>query len=86
MLDTKAPPPSKGIACRQIGRFIAKGSCFALRDHAGVDTWLEIDPIPLHLLGEEVEAKGRRYGADLMWVEGIGPTNLKQGDHLGAGK
>lgn len=59
--------------CRKVGHFIAKGGCFALQDDAGLDVWLEIDPIPLHLLDEEVEIEGQQFGPDLIWVKGIRP-------------
>jgi hypothetical protein len=75
--DAGSPAPSgesgRWVACRRTGHFIAKGSCFALHERDGHDVWLEIDPIPLHLLEEEVEITGQQYGADLIWVKAIGP-------------
>lgn len=68
-LETKLNP-----SCRTVGRFIAKGSSFALQDRAGADIWLEMDQIPLHLLDEDVEITGRHYGPSLIWVEAIGPV------------
>ncbi|WP_156677836.1 DUF5818 domain-containing protein [Sphingomonas profundi] len=76
MPDERAPPPAAetGAArCRATGRFIAKEGAFALHG-ADADVWLELDPIPLHLLDEDVEITGRRYGASLIWVEAIGPV------------
>jgi hypothetical protein len=61
--------------CREIGRFIAKGGCYALHGADGADVWLEIEPVPLHLLDEDVEITGERYGADLIWVSAIGPVS-----------
>lgn len=61
-------------SCRVVGRFISKGSAFALHDESGADVWLEIDPVPLHLLDEDVEIVGQHYGADLIWVHSIGPV------------
>jgi hypothetical protein len=60
--------------CRKVGHFISKAGCFALHDQTGSDVWLEIDPIPLHLLDEEVEIVGQQFGTDLIWVKGIQPT------------
>lgn len=69
------PPPARvadGTRCRRIGRFIAKGGCFALRGESG-DVWLEVNPIPLHLLDEQVAITGRCYGAHIL-VELMGPA------------
>jgi hypothetical protein len=59
--------------CRKIGRFVEKDGCFALRGRDS-DVWLEIDPVPLHLLDEQVEISGQQYGRDLVWVTAIGPV------------
>lgn len=64
------PGPS---SCRRIGSFVSKGGCFALRSADGQEVWLDIDPVPLHMLDEEVEITGRSYGDALVWVESIGP-------------
>jgi hypothetical protein len=61
-------------ACRKVGQFIAKGGCFALHDAEGPDVWLEIDPIPLHLIDEEVEIVGQHFGPELVQVMAIRPT------------
>jgi len=76
--DTRSPQPGSPVAapeetCRKVGRFIAKGGSFALHDADGSDIWLEMHPIPLHLVGEDVEITGQRYGLDLIWVTAIGP-------------
>ena len=70
-------PADVRAACRKVGHFIAKGGCFALRDGGGTDAWLEIEPVPLHLLDEEVEIVGRLYGNDLIWVQSIAPTGRR---------
>jgi hypothetical protein len=59
--------------CRKTGQFIAKGGCFALHGEDGVDVWLDIDPVPLHMLDQTVEISGRLFGARHVWVETIGP-------------
>jgi hypothetical protein len=61
--------------CRRVGQFVAKGGCFALHDPAGGDVWLEINPIPLHLLDEEVEIVGQHFGPELVYVKSIRPTS-----------
>ncbi|HEY0270807.1 MAG TPA: DUF5818 domain-containing protein [Sphingomonas sp.] len=69
------PPADAGAdACRKTGHFIAKGGCFALHGKDGVDVWLDIDPVPLHMLDQEVEICGRAFGARHIWVEAIGPV------------
>jgi hypothetical protein len=60
--------------CHEVGRFIAKDGCYALQNVAGADVWLEIEPIPLHLIDEDVEIFGERFGKDLIWVSAIGPA------------
>lgn len=60
--------------CREVGRFIAKGGCYALHRENGADVWLEIEPVPLHLIDEDVEITGERFGKDLIWVSAIGPA------------
>jgi hypothetical protein len=79
MLDKSgSPAPSLDsgteMSCRMVGRFVGKEGCFALRDRAGAEVWLEMDRIPLHLLDEDVEITGRRYGASLIAVETFGPV------------
>jgi hypothetical protein len=71
-----AQPANRGPdqQCHMVGQFVAKGSSFALRDPAGAEVWLEMDRIPLHLLGEDVEIRGQRYGVSLVSVEAIGPV------------
>lgn len=70
----QSPSPVAGEpGCRKVGHFISKGGCFALREGAGPEVWLEIDPVPLHLLDEEVEIEGQAFGPDLIWVRGIRP-------------
>lgn len=66
------PIPAR-TTCHEVGRFISKGSCFALQRADGREVWLEIEPVPLHLLDEDVEITGERYGPDLIWVAAIGP-------------
>jgi Protein of unknown function (DUF5818) len=61
-------------ACCRVGHFIEKGGCFALADQSGGSIWLEIDPVPLHLLDEEVEITGEQFGSELIWVQTIGPV------------
>ncbi len=78
-MSAKTDSPSIGAhaaetGCRKIGQFISKGGCFALHGATGPDVWLEIDPIPLHFLDEEVEIEGQQFGPDLIWVRGIKPT------------
>jgi hypothetical protein len=69
-----APPPGAGpSACRKTGHFIEKGGCFALHGEDGVDLWLDIDPVPLHMIDQHVEISGRQFGARHIWVEAIGP-------------
>lgn len=60
--------------CRMVGRFVGKEGCFALREKGGTEVWLEMERIPLHLLDEDVEITGRRYGASLILVETFGPV------------
>lgn len=68
------PVPASTGPCREIGQFISKGGCFALHGGDGIDVWLEIDPVPLHMLDEQVEIAGLRYGSDHIWVTSIGPV------------
>lgn len=68
------PDESEGARCTRIGRFVAKDGCFALQQSAGLDVWLEVDPVPLHMLDDMVEITGRSYGANHIWVEAIGPV------------
>ena len=80
MLDKSgSPAPSldgdAAMPCRMVGRFVGKEGCFALRDRGGTEVWLEMDRIPLHLLDEDVEITGRRYGLSLVSVEAIGPVS-----------
>ena len=63
-----------GTICRATGRLFGKSSCFALRQSDGDDIWLEMDPIPLHLLDADVEIEGEQFGADLILVQGIRPA------------
>jgi hypothetical protein len=72
-LPVIAPTGAPVAACRKTGHFIAKGGCFALHDEDGVDVWLDIDPVPIHMIGERVEISGRLFGARHIWVEAIGP-------------
>jgi hypothetical protein len=68
-------PASSGSGmCRKTGLFIAKGGCFALHGDDGIDMWLDIDPVPLHMIDHEVEISGRFFGARHIWVEAIGPV------------
>lgn len=60
--------------CHEVGRFISKGGCYALHGTDGAETWLEIEPVPLHLIDQDVEITGERYGTDLIWVSAIGPA------------
>jgi hypothetical protein len=60
--------------CRKVGSFVSKEGCFALRSADGQEVWLEIDPVPLHMLDEEVEIIGRQFGQSLVWVQSIGPA------------
>ncbi|KQX19380.1 MULTISPECIES: DUF5818 domain-containing protein [unclassified Sphingomonas] len=59
---------------RQTGRLIARNHCFALRCEDGGEYRLEMDPVPQHLLGQQVRIEGRIYGSSLIAVEGIGPA------------
>ncbi|TVV74040.1 DUF5818 domain-containing protein [Sphingomonas solaris] len=77
MADSAVPhllPAARVRPCRVVGRFVDKDNCFALRDRGGTEIWLEMEQIPLHLLDQDVEVSGRRYGTDLIWVEAIGPV------------
>jgi hypothetical protein len=60
--------------CHEVGRLIAKDGCYALHSVTGTDVWLEIEPVPLHLIDEDVEIIGERFGKDLIWVSAIGPA------------
>jgi hypothetical protein len=73
MADITTPAIGK-VSCRQTGQFISKGGCFALQGANGADIWLEIDPVPLHFLDEEVEFVGQHYGPGLVQVSSIRPT------------
>jgi hypothetical protein len=66
--------PSHASPCRRTGSFVSKGGCFALRTADGREVWLDIDPVPLHMLDEEVEITGRAVGDGLVWVQTIGPA------------
>jgi hypothetical protein len=76
----KAVSPAPGLdnspkmSCRMTGKFVGKEGSFALRDGSGTEVWLDMDRIPLHLLDEDVEITGRRYGDSLIWVETFGPV------------
>jgi hypothetical protein len=72
-IPLSAPAEPGSQHCRKVGSFIEKGGCFALRCDDGEELWLEIDPIPLHMLDERVEITGQPFGATLIWVENIGP-------------
>jgi hypothetical protein len=72
-LSAVAPSGAEAGACRKTGHFIAKGGCYALHGDDGVDMWLDIDPVPLHMLDEKVEISGLLFGARHIWVEAIGP-------------
>ena len=72
MMDV--PPSIAELAFCKVGYFVEKGGCFALREANGKSVWLELAPIPLHLLDEEVEIIGRQYGPNLVWVQWIGPV------------
>ena len=75
-----ASPGAAGASpCRRTGQFIAKGGCFALHGEDGIDMWLDIDPVPLHMLDQEVEVSGRLFGARHIWVEAIGPVGMFRG-------
>ncbi|USI73972.1 DUF5818 domain-containing protein [Sphingomonas morindae] len=73
MEQIAAPCRSDPAPCRRTGLFIAKAGAFALHDAAGRDLWLELDPVPLHLMDQQVEITGDLYGADHVWVRAIGP-------------
>lgn len=73
IVSASQPDHGAGRRCHLVGLFVDKESCFALRDGAGSEIWLEMERIPLHLLDEEVEITGRHYGDTLVWVETIGP-------------
>ncbi len=81
MLENSKSPSLAGAGtktrCRKTGHFIAKGGCFALHQSSGTDLWLEIDPVPLHMLDEEVEITGQQFGADHIWVEAIAPLRSR---------
>ena len=57
--------------CRAAGLLISKNGCYALRDSGGVDIWLEMDRIPLHLI--EVEIEGLRYAENFISVKMVVP-------------
>lgn len=59
---------------RQTGRLIARNHCFTLKCEDGGEYWLEMDPVPQHLLDQQVRIEGRIYGSSLIAVEGIGPA------------
>ncbi|AGH51806.1 hypothetical protein G432_20620 (plasmid) [Sphingomonas sp. MM-1] len=67
-------PKPAHVQCREVGRFISKGGCYALHRTDGAETWLEIEPVPLQLIDQDVEITGERNGTDLIWVSAIGPT------------
>jgi hypothetical protein len=69
------------VACRKTGRFIDKGGCYALHDEEGVYLWLDIDPVPLHMIDQTVEISGRQFGARHIWVEAIGPIGALPKGH-----
>jgi hypothetical protein len=70
---TFAPQPSPR-PCRETGNLICKDGCYALRTDEGLEIWLEMEPIPLHLLDRLVHIEGARYQANLIQVEAIGPV------------
>jgi hypothetical protein len=72
--DMTMPSQANPASWRRTGSFVSKGGCFALRSADGEEVWLEIDPVPLHMLDEEVEITGRPFGKALVWVETIGPA------------
>ncbi len=59
--------------CSESGRLICKDNCYALRTGDGLDIWLEMDRIPLHLIEQRVTIEGHRYGRHLIQVEMIAP-------------
>lgn len=65
---------SEPVPCRRTGSFVSKGGCFALRSADGREVWLDIDPVPLHMLDEEVEITGHTFGEEHVWVQSIGPV------------
>lgn len=68
--DAKSVGPNP---CNETGTLVSKGQCYALRCEDGVEMWLEIDPIPLHLIDQQVRIAGLRYSPNLILVAGIGP-------------
>jgi hypothetical protein len=74
MTDERTFDSEKRIACHRTGRLINKSGCFALHDREGGDIWLELDPIPMNLMDQDVEVKGRWFGQDYILVDAIGPV------------
>jgi glutamate formiminotransferase len=73
MDDLQAQPFVVADRCSESGRLICKDSCYALRTGEGIDIWLEMDRIPLHLVEQTVKIEGQRYGRQLIQVEMIAP-------------
>ncbi len=67
---------SGGMSCRRVGYFIDRNRCFALREPKGGDTWLDIAPVPLHLLDQEVEIVGQHHRDGHILVTAIGPKGM----------
>ncbi len=59
--------------CSERGRLIEKSGCFALRREDGTEMWLELETIPHHLVNSLVTVSGRRFPAQLIEVDAIGP-------------
>ena len=73
MHDLHADSLTVADRCSESGRLICKDSCYALRTGDGLDIWLEMDRIPLHLVEQTVKIEGQRYGSQLIQVEMITP-------------
>ena len=70
MKDIHADPSS----CRRWGWLVAKSNCFALRCEDGGEYWLDMDPIPQHLLDQRVTIDGILSSRGVIAVAGIGPA------------
>lgn len=66
--------PASPSPCNEIGTLVGKGECYALRCADGIEMWLELDRIPMHLIDQRVRITGLRYSLDFISVEGIGPV------------
>lgn len=66
--------PDARDRCVAEGLLINKSGCFALRQSDGIDIWLEMDRIPMHLIEQQVRIHGVRFQPDFISVEAVGPV------------